>query len=105
MKSSKLFLVAIVALMLGAFALVGCEKAADPAAGETTSTPDAGGDHKTEGTTPAGDDHKTEGTTAAGEDHKTEGTTPAGDAKPTEGAGETATTPAPAGDEHKTEGH
>ncbi|MBX3113296.1 MAG: hypothetical protein KF836_01915 [Fimbriimonadaceae bacterium] len=91
MKSSKLFLMAIAVVALGAFALVGCEPAAEPApetgtTGSNTATPE------TATTTPEGGETKTtEGGDMTGGEAKTtegtEGTEPAatpegGDAKP-----------------------
>lgn len=76
MKSSKLFLMALAAFALGAFALVGCEPAAEPAP-EGGTTPAAGSE--TKATTPQtmtppeeGEDAKT---TEGGEATTTEGST------------------------------
>lgn len=92
MKSSKLFLVAIVALMMGAFALVGCEKAEEPAAGaETTATE-----------TPNTDDKGAETPAVDGETKTEEGDQKA----PTDAGASTTAAPEPgAGDEKTTEGH
>jgi len=90
MKSSKLFLMAIAVVALGAFALVGCEPAAETAAPDATGTTGSStAAPETATTTPEGGETKTTegGDTTGGEAKTTEGTEPAatpegGDAKP-----------------------
>jgi hypothetical protein len=96
MKSSKLFLMAVVAMALGAFALVGCEPAKDEA-----TTPDVTG---TTGSNTAAPEEPTS-SPEGGETKSTEGGDMKGGEAATPEGGEAKTDAAPTDEKPADDGH